>query len=229
MKCDRVQLPELFRGELSEEEIGPVLAHLEECPSCGERARLMALLQGEPSLLVREKPSRRRFYLALAAAVCLVLAGALIHLNLPSRDADASVRALATSVPYPLVALATRSEASEEDARARAFEAYGRGDFAAAARHFSRLESASRDADVHFFWGVAGYLNDDLHVARAQLEGASRLSEKWVEPSLWYLANLELKSGDLEAARRRLEVLRTGRGEFGAAAEGLLRRLERSE
>jgi hypothetical protein len=225
MKCDRVQLPELLRGELSEEESGPVLAHLEECLSCRERARLMALLQGEPSLLTSRKPGKRRFHLALAAVLCMVLVGVAVHLR-TQRAPAVDVHRLATSVPYPLIALTTRSTEMEEAGRSRAFEQYVRGDFVAAAESFSRLESAPRDGDVQFFWGVAAYLTGDLQAARRHLDRASELSGKWTEPSLWYLANLELKSGDAEAARDRLEALRAGRGEFGEAAERLLERLE---
>jgi hypothetical protein len=227
MKCDRVQLPELLRGDLSEEDSGPVLAHLEECPSCRERARLMALLQGSPSLLAGKAPGRRRFHLALAAAFFLAVVGVGIHVRVQRLAPAYEAHRLATTVPYPLVALTTRSTGPEEDGREQAFSRYALRDFAGAAEGFSSLELAAADPDVQFFWGVASYLSDDLPSARRSLERAAELSERWVEPSLWYLANLELKSGDLEAARNRLESLRAAPGQFRTAADRLLEELTR--
>lgn len=222
MKCDDVPLPELIRGELPEEAASAVQAHVATCRRCRERARIMALLEASDSSAA--KPTRRRLC-ALALAAAIVLAGALAVLwrNLEvGETAPKLVTAWATDQAYPYVGLMTRgSESSRGQDRLEAFSAYQRGDYAAAARRFARLES---DPEISFYLGVSLYLSDETEAAFHYLSDAAK-TESWRGPARWYLANALLKHGDVAAAGKQLARLEQSGGAFEEQARELLGKL----
>ncbi len=223
MKCDDVPLPELIRGELPEEAVSAVQAHIATCRKCRERARVMALLETSGSS--EAMPIRRRFR-ALSLAAAVVLAGALLVLwrNADVDKTESNLAASwATDQAYPYVGLTTRGDEDSRDrGRREAFSAYQRGDYAAAARRFARLGS---DPEASFYLGVSLYLSDEPHAASRYLSEAAK-TESWRDPARWYLANALLKQGDVTAAGKQLAELEQVGGEFGEQARRLLDKLK---
>lgn len=225
MNCDEVLLPELIRGELSEELAESVTHHLETCSSCRERARIMALLETEAG--IGQRPARRRLRsLALAAAVAIAAClGLLFHWTERDRPTVDWATELATHEPYPFIGLTVRGSnpASETDRHA-AFTAYRQRKYETAARLFRQLVP---DAEVSFYLGVSLYLAGEPEPACVHLREAAKTSG-WRTPARWYLANALLARRDVDSAKRILTGLEVEPGEFQEKARLLLDQLSRA-
>ena len=222
MTCDQIPLLELIRGELDRESAAAIVTHLEHCQTCRERAAVMTVLETRPEILGRKRI--RTTYLAAAALLVAVLGGAIGLWFLGTAGAAQDPSRLATGSRYPYVPLATRGESTptESTPKERAFERYQAGDFAEAARLLRELPLSG---DTEFYLGVSLYLAGDPVRARQHLEASRKLSARWREPALWYLANSDLKMGRIEAAGAELEELKGLGGEYSGESAELLTRL----
>lgn len=223
MKCEQIPLPELIRGELHGESAAQVEAHIESCPRCRERARIMALFEvSEQSASVPRRPLRRAMALAatvLLTAILLVLA--LQHSG-PDPLRNDPAASWATDHPYPFVGLRVRESPSlPSEERRRAFAAYVQGDYETAVQHFMQV---AIDPEIALYLGVSLYLTDNPHAATPYLREAAG-SESWRQPGQWYLANALLKNGKIGPAREQLELLVRQKGEFEGQAQRLLEQL----
>ncbi len=223
MKCEQIPLPELIRGELREESAAQVEAHIESCPRCRERARIMAVFE------VSDRPASGprlplRRALALAASVFLtavLLVLALQHSGLDALHNDPPA-SWATDHPYPFVGLSVRESPSlPSEERRRAFASYVQGDYEAAVQHFMRVPI---DPEIALYLGVSLYLTDNPNAATPYLREAAA-SESWRRPGQWYLANALLKDGKIGPAREQLELIVRQRGEFEIQSRRLLEQL----
>jgi hypothetical protein len=223
MKCKDAKLIELHSGELSQHEAKRVLQHVEGCHDCLQRMRIMTALEDEiPSQPVRRGPHR---LLLVAAGIALAFLVPLTH-YVGNGDSKTDWSTLATTSPHPYFRLSTRSYRGPEDEdRPRwetAFSAYLEGDYELASRRFNALEN---NPEIEFYRGVSEYLCGNDQTARAFLENAAS-SVVWKAPSLWYQANLLLRTGNLSEAKQRLLSLQQLHGEYFKEATELLAKLE---
>lgn len=224
MNCPQAPLLEFVRAELDGETTEQVLRHLEACPECRQRLRVIAGLEA----FYREKRARRK-----ASKLWLLAAGVLAVIALPVlyssweglRRGRADLAALATRETYPYFPLHTRSGQAAAEApsiRESAFAAYNERDFRTAEREFSRIPA---DAEILFYRGVACYFLGLHDEALENWERALQSDSRWREPVLWYRANVFLKSGEAQSARDLLATLAREPGEFQQRAGALLEQL----
>jgi len=214
MICEDLKLAEFLRGELEPNETQGVLRHLEGCQVCRERIRVMAILETrfqEESHFNKPKP---RTYLA-AAAVLIFSLVPLAYYFAGGVSPPAEGENVLAAEPYPYFPLELRSEgtnSNNDKLRETAFEAYVTGDYLRANVILEDLVSGAKDPELTFYLGVTHYLLGN--------------NPRWKAPSHWYMANLLLRDGEKAPARRLLEALRDGGGEFSVESAALLRVLQ---
>ncbi len=227
MICEDLKLAEFLRGELEPNETQGVLRHLEGCQVCRERIRVMAILETrfqEESHFNKPKP---RTYLA-AAAVLIFSLVPLAYYFAGGVSPPAEGENVLAAEPYPYFPLELRSEgtnSNNDKLRETAFEAYVTGDYLRANVILEDLVSGARDPELTFYLGVTHYLLGNNRQALTRLQEAVK-DPRWKAPSHWYMANLLLRDGEKAPARRLLEALRDGGGEFSVESAALLRVLQ---
>ena len=215
MSCDEVHLEAMLpvRGAAGGAEAAA--RHLTGCPMCRERLRVMVCVAAVKRSRERAPGiSTARWLAAAAALLGLILVGAP-----PSDRRTPSPSALSTETPYPRFPLATRSRSVDPTARELGLQAYQAGDFEEAVK---RLSGRLLDPEASFFLGVSLYLSGRPGQALAWLEDAQKRA-RWRRPALWYRANALLAMERTEEARKILESLAAGVGEFQLEADRLLK------
>jgi hypothetical protein len=145
------------------------------------------------------------------------------------RDTTSLLRDLARITPPSYRPLVLRGPVDDATAAfSNAMKAYGAGDFAAAVRG---LQTASQldptRPDIAFFLGVSGLLSDDLVAGRAALQRTIDLGDSpFVGPAHFYLAKADLGTGNVESARKELELARASGGDMDGETGRLLGQLE---
>ena len=215
MKCDRLDGIDLVRTDLSPSELERRLEHVESCSPCRDRAAI-AMALGARS---RQRLPAAWQWLSVAASIGLLalwMSPAWLNQKAPVDSAT-----LATTEAYPVVRLVTRS--AETDLTEGILQAYRDRD----CRRLAQLSDvASPGPDTQFLLGVCRYLNHEIEDAREAFEAGLRISNRWLEPTNWYQANIALSSRRPAEARRMLQELASRPGQYQDQARSLLLRLE---
>jgi len=221
MKCSETKLVELIQGNLTPEESRNALRHLETCPCCRERAKVMAVLEK----IVPNRRCRRRewkIYLLAAGLLFCALVPAMVRLRQEIGSRPNALIQITESKPYPYFPLFPRSEETVTARRKRAFQAYISEDYRSALVDFNLLEA---DPEILFYKGICEYQLGRNEAALTHLTMAASREKRWKAPALWYKANLYLRINEQENARRVLEQLSRSGEEYASEAAFLLKRL----
>lgn len=190
----------------------------------GEDAALKERLRGlEAGATVRRLHPRRRYWAAAAAVLLLLAAGWFVFRPAPEPGAG-ELFALAEFEPYPNIAYRITKGAADSTARAAAFAAYERADWAAAAAAFATLE----DEPVNrFYLGQSQLAAGNYAAAAATLEPLpARTDFNLADEAAYYRAVALLGTGDQPGATALLEPLAGGPASAVAAeARELLEKL----
>jgi tetratricopeptide (TPR) repeat protein len=225
MTCDDIVLLEFLRCELSKEREAAVWQHLDACPECSGRIKIVAALEAFYRERRRHKKIRQTWLLA-AALLLVFLALPLLILTHPGKETSEvrlEAAGMATSEAHPYFPLQTRAHSERTREREQAFDAYISGDLRRAETLLAQLEPSP---EVCFYLGVTRYLLGELDTALESLDIAYRSAEEWRAPAAWYLANARLRMGDLEQARRFLSEAAGEQGPYRDRAGRLLKDLE---
>ncbi len=219
-ECDQMPIPELIRGELNQGECDRVLDHLQRCPDCRERARIMSVLEiGENASERKTTSHRLPWYLPTAAGVLAAL-GLSYFAWQRLTPIGPGAGNFPTVQAYPYQPLETRASSTEGgEALAEAFALYRSGRFEAAATALARLPS---EPMIDFYLGVSWLLAQRPEQAVAVLAPLADKEGPWAYPARWYLAHAYLRAGNLPAAKRLFTRLAEEEGEFQAEAESIL-------
>jgi hypothetical protein len=191
----------------------------------------------------RRAQSRRRLWWTAVPAGALALA--MLAVVLPRRQSGVpapappavsapDVTLLARLDPAPVELpleelLVTRGvgRAGLSPEMTAAFQAYQRGDYAAAARRFGEVaQKGGRRFEAPFYFGVSLLLSDRAGEALAPLRVARTLGDAGqAARAQWYLAQAHLKRNNAAGARAELDPLCRGGGERAADACKLIERL----
>lgn len=142
-----------------------------------------------------------------AAATPATVAPSAVPTNIPANP----LRKLVTFEAPPVLALTLRSSdqrAEVSPAMSAALRAYVQGDFKAAFKGFSALETAERDLPAaQYFGGIAALKTGRSAEARRWLERASLADHPTTAVEAWfYLAYAHLQAGDGAAAIKALDT-----------------------
>lgn len=223
MICEKVKLLEYVAGETTDAEHQAVRDHLGECTECRERLKIMRLLEMEYSIKAPRTVGWKRWIVPIAAAFILAIGIPLLYQS--AKTVAPSLADLATNEAYPYFPLEARSSSGPDEpgeVRRQAVEAYHAGDYAKAALLFAELKP---DAESSLLQGVSLYMADDLDKALPCLDPLSREPSQWSAAASWYLANLQVRQGQVEAARNVLRRLAQDNGEYSTEAAQLLEQL----
>jgi tetratricopeptide (TPR) repeat protein len=189
------------------------------------KQQLMGLEERLAANEVTERtPVRRlfpRWIWQAAATVVLLLGGVFYYLaNRASSENDLFLRYYE---PYPNVVASVNRGEEPKDAKAKALQAYERGDYRQASQALETLHAKfPTDAAITFYLGQA-YLGDN-HMEKAveSLQGLAKSSNDFTLQAQWYLSLIYLKQNERQKARPLLETLSKETGPYGAKAKALL-------
>lgn len=228
MKCDELKLGEFLRDELDPSENHEILTHLDECKTCRERIRVMAIL--ETNLQEETRPKRPRRWIYLAAAAVLTSMLIPIALEFSGTPPVKVEDEFSDPGPYPYFPLELRSQGppSNDSSKERveeAFAAYLAGDFRKANSILKAIVEKQNSPELIFYLGVTHYLLGNTELAQGCFRENFR-HPRWKDASKWYVANLLLKRGENSAAIQLLQELQSEEGEFSDESSEILRRLK---
>ncbi|MBM3285926.1 MAG: tetratricopeptide repeat protein [Candidatus Eisenbacteria bacterium] len=156
--------------------------------------------------------------LVAATAVAVIAIVSMMSMN-----RDAALKRCWTPSAHPYIASELRG-AEEIDEFRQGMESYAAGRYKEAADRLSRsAEVDPRDADIHFYRGVALLMSGRPRAAREALQTASGLVPA-SELYRWYLAQAQLMSGEVAKAEESLRPLAAG-DEYAVRARALLDRI----
>lgn len=225
MKCNDVLLYEYLSGSLDPEKAEKTASHLEECPRCMERFRIMVALDNPR--ITASKNRFRTFFpagktLLLAAAGLLLAAGiSVFYSYLPIQGNPPAGIELATSQPYPLVMLETRSSAGAD--LAEGLLLYREGSYREA---LAELEKHEENHDALFFSAISLYMLDEPVKAAEKLKRVAAVSEKWAAAADWYRSQSLLKLGKTDEALSVLKIIAETKNQYRKEALELLKKIE---
>lgn len=234
-------------GELSAARAHAVLNHCNRCEECGRELAMIIELRAEAviadSLKVQEHPVDARAvgswtwrWAAVAAGVALIaalLAASGIFEIGDDRSALSPYAELATHETLPegyfdfRFGGAELTGTAEDTLREGLLElTRGRYDEAMAVLE-SYIVAHPADGEAKAYLGIARYLSGDTSPSTVELlaAGAEVADTAVSRNAAWYLANVELATGNLPAARIRLESLATSGARVARQARELLARL----
>jgi len=164
---------------------------------------------------------RRAWAGGLAAAAALAV---IVWLVILPGDQTARLRGIHEPVPHPFVPTELRSgPGSQEFGEAMAL--YTASRYRAAATELEQITTyAPDDGEVRFYLGVSLLLCGESREATRALEEAVR-STPGAALYRWYLAQAQLESGDVEAARSELRRLAVSGREYALEARSLLEKI----
>ncbi len=221
MECEQVPLIEFLTSDLDRSETEKVLAHLDACPDCRERLRVMGALQ---AIYSRRSRNRRKYWLLAAGFLALVLTPFLYRIGVSSIWTGAGrLEQLATTEPYPYFPLQTRGAKAPPDLRVKAFKLYTDGNYPAAERAFARL---GEDPQVRLYRGITRYLLGMYPEAVVDLQDQTGLDRHGQAGAEWFLGNPSLRLRRLDEAKPILEALKRYLNPYRDRAGSLLIRLE---
>jgi tetratricopeptide (TPR) repeat protein len=242
-------LPAYELDALSEEERKAFAGHVLECDACFdelERGSVVAaefrasaphlstLLGKEPAAPASRGPREGGVRLLLGSwlrpqVAVPALAAAVILVVLLPRTPSPDYRELATFPREKTPSAAVRG-ASDDDAVRELVEVgagyFDLGRYDEAARHFAAaLDRDPELAEAAYFLGLTRALGDEIESALPPLERAAEIGGENHPKYGWVLANAYLRAGRIADARRALQVLITGGGEYAEKARDLEERL----
>ncbi len=159
-----------------------------------------------------------------AATVVLLLGGVFYYLvNRSSKEDELFLRYYE---PYPNVIASVNRGEEPRDEKARALQAYERGDYHLASQTLEALHAKlPTDVAITFYLGQA-YLGDNQTEKAVQsLRELAKSSNDFSLQAQWYLSLLYLKQHELPKARPLLETLSKEEGTYGTKAKALLREI----
>lgn len=220
------------RELLESEELGRQLAAVRQRHTLGaeDEARILAKVRREAQMETTTAIGWRRWWLPLAAAAAVVVAGTIwltTHQASPTsepiRPPQGAAAAGQPTVVFRLPlekpaikispsALAWRGPQRENPLLADlrpAFDAFRASDYARADDEFSKLAGKYPNSiEVAFHQGVSRLLIGNVQGALTSLRAAERLADSsFAWDVQWYLAVAEERTGDAAAARTRLTRL----------------------
>jgi len=145
----------------------------------------------------------------------------------PGTPGRPPLEVLARVEPPPWAPLVARGGEEADGAFSRAMERYVRGDYAGAV---AGLRAAVREepdsVEVLFYLGVTELLAGRPEAAIRELGRVAAGSDPaFAEAARYYIAKAQLARGDVDAARRELQIVAKGDGDHEERAELLLRAL----
>ena len=212
--------PALAEGVAEFERLREDLELLDEADFLAEMQELGNEMRTEPAAYPEARPVRRRWYIAVAAAILLLIIPAYLFLR-PSPDA----RLFNTYFEaYPDV---SSSRAGDDADFVAAMEDYRTGDFSDARIHFSdHLASSPNDQEALFYGGIAEVKAGDPEVAVERVEKLESQESIFENAAEWYRALALLKAGEREGAVELLGEIAVGEGSYRERAEVLLGEME---
>ncbi len=225
MKCTDILLYEYLSGNLNPEEAEKTAAHLEECPECREKFKIMVALDNPrmPSLQKKSNrfiPAGRNLRLA-AAGLLLAVVLSILYSQLPTDCGFPASSTLATSQPYPLVMLETRN--SSGAGLTRGLHLYREGSYREA---LAELEQYEENHDALFFSAISLYMLDEPVKALEKLKRLAVVSEKWAFAADWYRSQSLLKLGKTDEAVSVLKKISETENQYRKQALELIKKLE---
>lgn len=233
-------------GRLTVERSREVWQHCSTCSTCGnELAGIILLRTGAITEAAAERPQWTWKYLAIAASIVLVVGIGWVSWRLlpgPSGDQLTAPTAPAVPVPSEYADLATRetlpqthldfrfgvaTPAGTERGRVReGVQAIVDGRFDEAERSLRTLMLSDPSEETAVYLGVALYLQGDLSDETATLLGAADPAGGSLgRAGHWYLANLFVARGEVDAARPILEQLGAADDRWGRRSLELIEKI----
>ncbi len=224
MKCTDILLYEYLSGSLHPQEAEKTAVHLEECPECRERFKIMVALDNPrvPVIQINSNrfiPAGRNLRLA-AAGLLLAAAISILYSQLPTGYNPPAGGTLATSQPYPLVMLETRNSSGAD--LSRGLHLYREGRYREA---LAELEKHEESDDALFFSAISLYMLDEPVKASEKLKRLAAVSEKWASAADWYRSQSLLKIGKTDEAISVLKKIAETENQYRKQALELLKKL----
>jgi len=225
MKCSDMLLYEYLSGSLHPKEAEKTAAHLEECPECREKFKIMVALDSPriPSMQKKSNrfiPAGRNLRLA-AAGLLLAAVLSILYSQLPNDNGLTDSRILASSQPYPLVMLETRNSSGAD--LIRGLHLYREGNYREA---LTELEKHEENHDALFFSAISLYMLDEPVKASERLKRLAAVSEKWASAADWYRSQSLLKLGKTDEAVAVLKKISETENQYRKQALELIKKLE---
>lgn len=222
MQCDQIDLLSFLGSELNAAQTSSVAEHLEACPDCQDRLRLLLEMRLNRAELrrLRPRPSWRRAALWPVAAVLVMAVLAAYWLTLAPRN----YKAMAVTTPYAIVPPQLRSAAGGGPSFPGA-AAYAQNDWTGAERQIRPyLQQHPNDYEATFYLANILYGRGELRESEALLAAlaARNPADNRVQ---WYMANAALRRADLVETRQHLVAVIQNGGEFSPQAATLLQKL----
>jgi tetratricopeptide (TPR) repeat protein len=222
MKCNDVLLFEYLTGSLSREKAEETSAHLEECRDCRERFKIMVALDNPQIQVSKKRPGKfipaGKTLLLAAAGLLLAIAVSILYSSLPVRDNFIAARELATSQPYPLVMLTTRSSIDTD--LMKGLLLYQENSYLEA---LAELKKHENNHDALFFSAVSLYMLDEPARAGELFKRVAAISEKWETAADWYRSQSLLKLGEKDEALSVLKEISKTENQYKQEALELIR------
>ena len=220
-------------GALTGDEARAIVGHCGECAGCGDRLGTMMLLRsGAAKAALAPRVPR----LLRAAAVVVILVAGLtggVFLARALAPNPWAVHASTESVPrwFHDFLYGYREQIGPRDlALAEALDLLVRGEYDDAISRLEPLtEQPTREPEASAYLGIAMYLTGDNSGRTVDLLEAGTGSTRAGRISDWYLANVLLSRGDIDAARRRLRGLAFVGDWVGRQSQALLDQLAGTE
>ena len=246
MPCDAVQATEVVEryltGQLAEDERERFEEHYFACDSCFATLQTLRATReavrsaGDPAVL----PLRRRLtvwaWTAAAAAVALVVTGALLLRTAPPKPEIAKTPAAPHTASTPRLDLLARIEPPAYTDRVLRGTAGSAGRRFRAAMEFyrsgqyARVIEGLRDVDsldARYYRGISYLLIGQAEEGAAELSSviAAGDASPYLEEARYYRAKARLKVGNLSEARAELEAVAGMRGDLQRKAQEIVDQL----
>lgn len=110
--------------------------------------------------------------------------------------------------------------------QAEAMKNFNAGDYKASAEQFDAiLKSQPNNADAQYFGGVSEYLNGNLNKSEKQFDKLLKGGDRYLEGSKWYKANILIKKGKTNDAKKILNELSNTSNPYKERATNKLKEL----
>lgn len=111
--------------------------------------------------------------------------------------------------------------------QAEAMQNFNSGNYKASSEQFEAiLKSQPNNADAQYFGGVSDYLNGNLSKSEKQFDKLLKSGTRYTEGSKWYKANILIKKGKKEDAKKILNELSNTNNSYKERATNKLKDLQ---
>lgn len=122
---------------------------------------------------------------------------------------------------------AAAEEIQKEVSVETAMKSFNSGDYKTSSAQFDALlKKQPSNADALYFGGISDYINDDIRKSEKNFDALLKEGTRFVEGSKWYKANILLKKGKKEEAKKLLQDLSITGGSYKERANKKLAELE---